>query len=81
MKTEFGILGTSIWQQNMPLLERLTINRDSKIETIQKLKEILGLKELIYLSTCNRVEFIFVKPRHISNNTFQRYLQLYENDL
>ncbi len=66
---KLGIIGTSIWQQNMPLLERLTINRDSKIETIQKLKEILGLKELIYLSTCNRVEFIFVKPRHISNNT------------
>ncbi|MEA1980666.1 MAG: glutamyl-tRNA reductase [candidate division Zixibacteria bacterium] len=66
---EFGIIGTSIWQQNMPLLERLTVDRDSKIETIQKLKEILGLEELIYLSTCNRVEFIFVKPRHISNNT------------
>ncbi len=64
---EFGIIGTSIWQQNMPLLERLTINPETKEDTLNRLKSILELKELIYLSTCNRVEFIFVKSENISN--------------
>ena len=60
MKTEFGILGTSIWQQNMSLLERLTINRDERERILPELKAHLGVEELIFLSTCNRVEFIYV---------------------
>ncbi|MDH3892225.1 MAG: glutamyl-tRNA reductase [candidate division Zixibacteria bacterium] len=59
MKTEFGILGTSIWQQNMSLLERLTINRDERERILPELKTHLGVDELIFLSTCNRVEFIY----------------------
>ncbi len=59
MKTEYGVLGTSIWQQNMSLLERLTINRDERDEILPKLKAYLGVDELIFLSTCNRVEFIY----------------------
>ena len=60
MNLEIGIIGTSIWQQNMPLLERLTIDRESREATLAEFKEKLGLEELIYLSTCNRVEFIYV---------------------
>lgn len=56
---ELGIIGTSIWQQNMKLLEKITIDRDHKTEQIKQLKEALGLDELIYLSTCNRVEVIY----------------------
>lgn len=56
----FGIIGTSIWQQNLPLLERLTLDRDSKEESLQQLKSALGIDELIYIATCNRVEFIYV---------------------
>lgn len=57
---ELGIIGTSIWQQNMPLLERLTLDRERKAERLNEIKRHLGVDELIYLSTCNRVEFIFV---------------------
>ena len=60
MSLEIGIIGTSIWQQNMPLLERLTIDRETREATLAEFKEKLGLDELIYLSTCNRVEFIYV---------------------
>lgn len=56
---ELGIIGTSIWQQNMRLLETLTVDREGKIERLVQLKAALGVDELIYLSTCNRVEFIF----------------------
>jgi glutamyl-tRNA reductase len=56
----FGIIGTSIWQQNLPLLERLTVDRDRKAEVLQQLKDKLQIDELIYLGTCNRVEFMYV---------------------
>lgn len=56
----FGIIGTSIWQQNLPLLERLTVARDNKAAVLQQLKTKLRIDELIYLGTCNRVEFMYV---------------------
>lgn len=57
---EFGIIGTSIWQQNMPLLELLTLDRDDKHDRLIQLKDALGISEMIYLATCNRVEFFYV---------------------
>ena len=60
---EFGVIGTSIWQQNLPLLERLTLRREDRDQTLLKLKQAIGVEELIYLSTCNRVELMYVaKP-------------------
>lgn len=55
----FGIIGTSIWQQNLPLLERLTIDREHKEQSLEQLKSALGVDELIYIATCNRVEFMY----------------------
>jgi len=55
----FGIIGTSIWQQNLPLLERLTLDRENKGQALQQLKGALGVDELIYVATCNRVEIIY----------------------
>jgi len=60
---ELGIIGTSIWQQNMPLLEQLTLDRDKKNDILTEIKALLDLDELVYLATCNRVEFIFVTSR------------------
>lgn len=66
---EVEIIGTSIWQQNMPLLERLTIDRESRQEELIRLKNALGLDELIYLPTCNRVEFIYLSSgKHSSDH-------------
>lgn len=60
---EIGIIGTSVWQQNLPLVAKLTIDREQRALELNRLKTRLGLKELIYLSTCNRVEFIFVSEK------------------
>lgn len=65
---EFGIIGSSIWQQNLPLLEKLTVDREKQTEVISELKDALELKELIYLSTCNRVEFIYATRKSNSDN-------------
>ena len=64
---EFGIIGTSVWQQNMPLLERLTVARDNKLDILEQLKSHLGVNEMIYLSTCNRVEVIYSTPKTTEN--------------
>jgi glutamyl-tRNA reductase len=58
--SELGIIGTSIWQQNMPLLECLTISRDDKPAVLRRLEAALGLDELVYIATCNRVEFVYL---------------------
>jgi len=59
---EIGVIGTSVWQHNFPLIERLTIDRDQRDMALEQLKRRLGLTELIYLATCNRVEFLYIHP-------------------
>jgi len=60
LNMKFGIAGTSIWQQNQALIEHLTLDRDTVVVELQCLKMALGATELICLSTCNRVEFLYV---------------------
>ncbi|MCB2230786.1 glutamyl-tRNA reductase [bacterium] len=60
----FGIIGTSIWQQNLPLLERLTIERENRTARLEQLKSALGVSELIYVATCNRVELLYAVDSH-----------------
>jgi glutamyl-tRNA reductase len=64
---ELGIIGTSVWQQNMPLIESLTIDREQRTETLERIKTELGMDELVYLATCNRVEFIFATSEETSS--------------
>jgi glutamyl-tRNA reductase len=59
LRHHLGLIGTSVWQQNTALLERLTVNRDEIERVLPELKKCLKVNELVYLSTCNRVEFLF----------------------
>ncbi len=78
---EFGIIGTSIWQQNMKLLEKITIERDNKDEILKNLKEALNLDELIYLSTCNRVEIIYtINDSSHNNHILHRLIDFFFSD-
>lgn len=78
---EFGIIGTSIWQQNLKLLERLTVDRDSRTEALCQLKDYLSLDELIYLSTCNRVEFVYISSgRYSGSKLLHRLIDFFFRD-
>ena len=78
---EYGIIGTSVWQQNMLLLETLTLDRDNKEEKLTELKEALSVDELIYLSTCNRVEFIYTTDQPKENSRIlHRLLDFFFDD-
>ena len=57
-----GIIGTSIWQQNNRLLHRMTICSESRQTKLEEIKSALGVDELIYLSTCNRIEILYSAP-------------------
>ncbi len=75
---EFGIIGTSIWQQNLPLMERLTLDRETKPVDMQRLKKSLGLSELVYLATCNRVEFMYISDGALTEaELFHRLLDFF----
>ena len=57
--SNFGIIGISIASQNLELLERLTIPQEERAVQLQALKTGADLSGLVYLATCNRVEFVF----------------------
>ncbi|MCP4705581.1 MAG: glutamyl-tRNA reductase [candidate division Zixibacteria bacterium] len=63
-----GIIGTSIWQQNNRLLHQMTLSPESKQAKLDELKEVLGVDELIYLSTCNRIEILYSAPESIQRS-------------
>ncbi|MFQ5606799.1 MAG: glutamyl-tRNA reductase [Candidatus Zixiibacteriota bacterium] len=54
-----GIISASVSCGNLPLVEGLTLPAEERIRLLPKLKEALGVDELAYLATCNRVEFIY----------------------
>lgn len=41
------------------------IAQDHRFEVLQRVKEEMGMPELMYLSTCNRVEIVFSKEHYI----------------
>jgi len=54
-----GIISVNIASQNLELLERLTIPQDDRASRLFALRTIADLSGLVYIATCNRVEFVF----------------------
>lgn len=54
-----GIVGVSIHSQNLNLMEQLTVAPEERASRLAALKLAADLSELVYLATCNRVEFVF----------------------
>lgn len=56
--------------RNIPVAEigKLHIEADHQKERLSALKEALGLGELMFLSTCNRVEFMFTTEKAVDFN-------------
>ncbi len=58
---------------------RLHIDSDNRKERLTKLKES-GISELMYLSTCNRVEFIFVHDEDLNKNFLNSFFSVFAPD-
>lgn len=50
---------------------------DIQQERLQTIKEKLGLEELMYLSTCNRVEFLFTSPTTVDNSFLKKFFSAF----
>ena len=55
----------------------LHIDVDNRKERLSRIKE-LGVSELMYISTCNRVEFIFVHDGALSENFLYSFFALFD---
>ncbi len=53
----------------------LHIDENFQQERLTQLKEKMGLKELLFLSTCNRVEFMFTTSQSISTSFLDSFFQ------
>lgn len=53
----------------------LHIEKEAQIKLLTDLKSLLGLKELMFLTTCNRVEITFVNERDLDIPFLTRLLQ------
>lgn len=54
-----GIVGISLRGHDAATLARFTIAREDRVARLPALATALGVRELVYLATCNRVEVIF----------------------
>ena len=59
--SKIACVSTKLGKAGIELLEALTIPEPQRIEKLTTLKIYLGVSELVYLSTCNRVEFVAVR--------------------
>jgi len=67
-----GLVGVSIHNAPLELLSGMTIPREERAEQLRQLADQCGFEELVYIATCNRVEFVFRTggeiPIHVSRN-------------
>jgi glutamyl-tRNA reductase len=59
--SKIAAVSIKLGKAGIDLLESFAIPEESRKERLAALKEYLGAEELIYIATCNRVEFIMVK--------------------
>jgi glutamyl-tRNA reductase len=57
----------AISHKNFPLetIGKFHISDDTRKEILSRVKDTCGMGEIMYLSTCNRVEFIFTLPHYV----------------
>lgn len=56
---DFGAIGLSWRQGGAETLARFTLDRDLRAERLAELRAAMGVRELVHVATCNRVELYF----------------------
>lgn len=64
--------------RNLPVSEigNLHIEPENQQERLSAFKDAMGLTELMFLSTCNRVEFMFVTQSRVDNHFLDTFFNL-----
>jgi glutamyl-tRNA reductase len=69
-----GVAGVSWRHRRAEALAEFTIARDERAERLPRLAAAVGVRELVYIATCNRVEFAFVAEAPVPMAEYRRRL-------
>lgn len=67
-----GVVGLSWRNRRAQLMNEMTIARDERAERLPQLAAALGVTELVYLATCNRIEVAFAGDSRVPIATYRR---------
>jgi len=68
-------------QIDLKALGKLVICEHTLDDRLKNLQSELGVKEIFYMSTCNRVEFVFTSPDQLSKDFIFRFLTVLDMGL
>jgi glutamyl-tRNA reductase len=71
-----GVFGISYRSEQFHRLDGLRLSANRRLETLDAIQREIGFGELLYLCTCNRVEFIYRAERALSGPDDPRLLRL-----
>lgn len=61
-------------------LSRFFLHEENHDERLQKLKALSGISELLYISTCNRIEFVFTHSAPADKNFLKSFFRNFRDD-
>jgi glutamyl-tRNA reductase len=61
-------------------LSRFFLHEENHDERLQKLKALTGISELIYISTCNRIEFVIYHTSHVDRHFLKIFFKHFRED-
>lgn len=68
-------------QIDLKSLGKLVICEHTLDDRLKNIQSELGIKEIFYVGTCNRVEFVFTSPEHIDKTFIHRFLTVLDMGL
>ena len=75
MLEQFHILAFTHKKMDVSEVGKLHIELDKQKEVLNVFKQTMKLDELMFLSTCNRVEFLFCTSKNVDDNFIQNFFQ------
>jgi glutamyl-tRNA reductase len=75
MLEQFHILAFTHKKMDVSEVGKLHIELYKQREVLNLFKQTMELEELMFLSTCNRVEFLFCTPKNVDDNFIHTFFQ------
>lgn len=72
---EFRVIAFTHRKTPLDQVGKYHLNDDEKLQRLELLKASLHLEELIYISTCNRVEFVFLSQAKLNEQFIKAFFE------
>ena len=67
-----GVVGASFRNESSELLAQLTVPKSERTDRLPELARQVGVSELVYIATCNRVEVAFQGDGKVAMQEYRR---------